>query len=58
MGAFALGFFLFAVLVFFVAITLTIILGGISRAGDKRVETEGRPTEGQRLPTDREAHGY
>ncbi|HEX5746676.1 MAG TPA: hypothetical protein VFZ09_10545 [Archangium sp.] len=58
MGAFALGFFIFAMLVFFVAIALTLILGGISRVGDKRVEREGRPTEGQRPPSDREAHGY
>lgn len=58
MGAFALGFFLFAVLVFFAAIVLTVVLGGVSRAGDKRVETEGRPTEGQRRSPDREAHGY
>lgn len=58
MGAFALGFFLFAVLVFFAVIVLTVVLGGVSRAGDKRVEREGRPTEGQRRPSDREAHGY
>ena len=54
----AIAFFIFAFLIFFVALALTIILGGISRMGDKRVEREGRPTEGQRLPTDREAHGY
>jgi hypothetical protein len=58
MESFALGFFIFALLVFFVAIALTVVLGGISRMGDKRVETEGRATEGQRPPSDREAHGY
>jgi hypothetical protein len=58
MEGFALGFFLFAILVFFAAIVLTLVLGGISRAGDKRVETEGRATEGQRPTSDREAHGY
>ncbi|HZH18184.1 MAG TPA: hypothetical protein VE057_27775 [Archangium sp.] len=51
--AFLIGFVLF-----FLAIALTVILGGISKMGDRRVELEGRPTEGQRLPTDREAHGY
>jgi hypothetical protein len=56
--SFALAFFVFAFLLFFVAIALTLILGGISRVGDKRVEREGRATEGQRPPTDREAHGY
>ncbi|WP_158501815.1 hypothetical protein [Vitiosangium sp. GDMCC 1.1324] len=44
--------------IFFVAILLTIILGVISRKSDKLVETEGRATEAQRPPTDREAHGY
>lgn len=58
MFGFALGFFVFALLVFFLTITLTIILGGVSRVGDKRVDTEGRVTEKQRPPTDREAHGY
>ncbi len=55
---FALGFFIFALLVFFAAIALTIILGGVSRMGDKRVDAEGRVSEGQRPPTDREARGY
>ena len=50
--------FLVGFVVFFLAIALTVILGGISRIGDRRVEVEGRPTEGQRLPTDREAHSY
>ncbi|AKJ00130.1 hypothetical protein ATI61_104460 [Archangium gephyra] len=50
--------FLIGFVVFFLVIALTIILGGISRMGDRRVTLEGRPTEGQRLPTDREAHGY
>lgn len=58
MGSFALGFFVFAFLIFFAVIVLTLVLGGVSRASDKRVEKEGRATEGQRLPTDREAHGY
>lgn len=58
MGSFALGFFVFAFLVVFVAIVLTLVLGGVSRASDKRVEREGRATEGQRPPSDREAHGY
>jgi hypothetical protein len=50
--------FLIGFVVFFLAVALTVILGGISRFGDRRVETEGRATDGQRLPTDREAHGY
>ena len=50
--------FLVGFVVFFLVIALTVILGGISRIGDRRVEVEGRATEGQRLPTDREAHGY
>ena len=50
--------FLVGFVVFFLVIALTVILGGISRMGDKRVEVEGRATEGQRPPTDREAHGY
>jgi hypothetical protein len=54
----AFGIFAFALLVFFVAIVLTIVLGGVSRMGDKRVDREGRATEGQRLPSDRDAHGY
>ena len=48
----ALAFFVFAFLVFFVAIALTLILGAISRVEDKRVEREGRPTTGQRPPMD------
>ncbi|WP_158079826.1 hypothetical protein [Archangium sp. Cb G35] len=50
--------FLVGFIVFFLVIALTLILGGISRMGDKRVELEGRATEGQRPPSDREAHGY
>ncbi|MCY1073989.1 hypothetical protein [Archangium lansingense] len=50
--------FLIGFVVFFLVIALTIILGGISRFGDRRVEMEGRATEGQRLPTDREAQAY
>ncbi|QRK12353.1 hypothetical protein JQX13_21395 [Archangium violaceum] len=56
--SFALAFFVFALLVFFLAITLTIILGGVSRIGDKRVETEGRISPGQRPPSDRDIHAY
>jgi hypothetical protein len=54
----ALGFFVLAFLVFFLALALTLILGGVSRMGDKRVDTEGRVSPGQRPPTDREAHTY
>ncbi|MFE8605243.1 hypothetical protein KYC5002_44315 [Archangium violaceum] len=50
--------FLVGFIVFFLVIVLTLVLGGISRIGDKRVEREGRATEGQRPPSDREAHGY
>ena len=50
--------FLIGFIVFFVVIALTLILGGISKRGDKRVEVEGRATEGQRPPTEREARGY
>ena len=50
--------FLIGFVVFFLAIALTVILGGISKIGDRRVEMEGRPTEGQRLSPDREAHSY
>jgi hypothetical protein len=51
---------LVGICIFFLVIALTIIFGGISRIGDKRVATEGRATSEQRLPTDseREAHGY
>jgi hypothetical protein len=45
-----LGFF-----VFFMIIALTIVFGGISHLGDKRVAREGRPTKDQRLPGQREA---
>lgn len=48
----ALAFFVFAFLVFFVALALTIILGGVSRMADKRVEREGRATSDQRPPMD------
>ncbi|WNG43807.1 hypothetical protein F0U60_06630 [Archangium minus] len=56
--SFALAFFIFALLVFFVAIALTIILGGVSRIGDKRVETEGRVTPDQRPPAEGDIHAY
>lgn len=42
--AFLIGFVLF-----FLIIALTIVFGGISRLGDKRVAREGRPTEDQRV---------
>lgn len=41
---------LFGLLVFFVVIALTIVFGGVSRLGDKRVAREGRPTADQRPP--------
>ncbi len=46
----ALAFFIFTFLIFFVAIALTLVLGAVSRAGDKRVEREGRVTTDQRPP--------
>ncbi|HYO73008.1 MAG TPA: hypothetical protein VEU33_43800 [Archangium sp.] len=58
MPGFGLGFFIFALLVFFAAIVLTLVLGGIGRARDNRIDAEGRASEGQRPPSDREAHGY
>ncbi len=48
--AFLVGFFLF-----FLVIALTLIMGGVSRLGDKRVQLEGRPTKTQRLFTRRNA---
>lgn len=53
-----LGSILVGFAVFFLIIALTIILGSISRKGDRRVALEGRATPDQRLPTEREAHGY
>jgi hypothetical protein len=47
----ALAIFGFAFLVFFLAIALTIILGGVSRAADKLAEREGRVSKEQRPPT-------
>ncbi|HEX8438105.1 hypothetical protein [Archangium sp.] len=51
---------LVGICLFFFVIALTIIFGGISRVGDKRVALEGRATAEQRLPTDveRDAYGY
>jgi hypothetical protein len=43
--AFIIGF-----VVFFLIIALTLILGGVSRAEDRRVEREGRATKAQRRP--------
>lgn len=36
---------------FFLTILLTIIFGGVSKMGDRRVALEGRPSRDQRLPT-------
>ena len=58
MASSALAIFIFAFAVFFLALALTVILGGISRAGDKRAVLEGRASTNQRLPMEREAHGY
>jgi hypothetical protein len=46
--------------VFFLAVVLTLILGGISRRGDKRVGLEGRVSPEQRMPIDVDplAHRY
>ena len=54
----ALAIFGFGFLVFFLSIALTIILGGVSRMGDKRVEMEGRVSPGQRPPSDRDVPTY
>jgi len=37
---------------FFLAIVLTLIFGGISKLGDRRLAAEGRVTPDQRLPTE------
>lgn len=53
--------FLIGIPLFFLIILLTIVLGGVSRRGDKRVGLEGRVSTEQRLPTDNEdplAHRY
>lgn len=42
--------FLIGIPLFFLIILLTLVLGGISRVGDKRVMREGRVTPEQRLP--------
>jgi hypothetical protein len=49
-----IGFFA----LFFLAIVLTLVLGGISRMGDKRLALEERARDEQRLPgsTDRPLH--
>jgi hypothetical protein len=56
MEYFALAFFISSIVVFFLIIALTLILGGVSRVADKRVAREGRATSHQRLPGQREAH--
>ena len=56
MASFAIFVIGFAIV--FLAITLTIILGAVSRRSDKRVELEGRATTAQRPPTEREARSY
>ncbi len=43
--AFVIGF-----AAFFLIIALTLILGGVSRVEDRRVEREGRATKAQRPP--------
>jgi hypothetical protein len=48
----ALAIFVVSFSVFFLAIVLTIVLGGISRRGDKRLGREARLSAEQRLPTD------
>jgi hypothetical protein len=44
--------FVVGLTVFFLIITLTLILGAVSKMGDKRVEQEGRATPGQRPPAE------
>ena len=53
----ALAIFGFGFLVFFLAIALTIILGGVSRAADKLAAREGRVSTDQRPPTPAETDG-
>jgi predicted phage tail protein len=53
----ALAIFGFSLLVFFLSIGLTLILGGVSRAADKLAEREGRVSTDQRLPTPAETDG-
>ena len=53
-----LAIFGFAFLVFFITIALTLILGGVSRAADKRVMREGRVSTDQRLPTETDGRAY
>jgi hypothetical protein len=53
----ALAIFGFGFLVFFLAIALTLILGGVSRAADKLAAREGRVSTDQRLPTPAETDG-
>lgn len=50
--------FLVGFIIFFLAIGLTIILGAVSKAGDRRVELEGRVTPEQRLPTEPEDRSF
>jgi hypothetical protein len=40
---------------FFLAILFTVIFGGVSKMGDRRVALEGRPSRDQRLPTEQGA---
>jgi hypothetical protein len=49
---------LIGIFLFFLVILLTVVLGGISRMGDRRVVLEGRATSDQRLPgsTERPLH--
>ena len=41
---------LWGVAIFFVIITLTLVLGAVSKVADRRALVEGRPTKDQRPP--------
>ena len=53
----ALAIFGCGFLVFFLAIALTLIRGGVSRAADTRGAREGRVSTYQRLPPPAQTHG-
>ncbi|ATB30791.1 hypothetical protein [Melittangium boletus] len=50
--------FLIAFVLFFLTIVLTLVLGGISKMGDRRVQREGRVTKDQRPPSPGDVHAY
>jgi hypothetical protein len=50
--------FLIGFIAFFLVIALTLILGAISRVGDRRVAEEGRVSPDQRPSTDREDRDF